>query len=120
MKIKNFPKSEKKLQEFLRRNLEAFQKNVMKDSPTEILAPPDIQEEWVVKYSEVVLTTEPRTVVDFLDEQGIYITTDYIYQEGFVCHVVGANWIGRVYENRIEAELEAFEAAFELLEEKLK
>ena len=92
MKIAQFPKSEKKLQEFLRRNLEAFQKNVMKEAPVEIMAPPEIQEEWVKKYSEVVLTTEPYTIISFLDENDINIIVDKI----------GGIWLSKINNNLLE------------------
>lgn len=119
IKIKEFPKTEKKLKGFLRRNLEAFQKNVMKEAPTEILEVPEIQEEWVEKYASVVLDTEPYTVTCFLDEEGVIVTTDYIHGKGFMCNIVDSEFSSQVYKNRLEAEREAFVEAIKILEEKL-
>lgn len=117
MNIKDFPKSEKKLQEFLRRNLEAFQKNVMKEAPVEIMAPPEIQEEWVKKYSEVVLTTEPYTIISFLDENDINIIVDKI--GGIWLSKINNNLLEGKYSSRVEAEISKYEEAFQLLENTL-
>lgn len=120
IKISDFPKTERKLQAFLRRNLEAFQKNIMKEAPKDILEVPGIEEGWVKKYSEVVVETEPRTFTDFLDEEGVIIGTDYnTHNMGFTCNIVGTLFSSHIYRNRIEAEREAFEEAIKILEGRL-
>ena len=115
--LKQFPKSEKKLQEFLRRNLEAFQKNVMKEAPVEIMAPPEIQEEWVKKYSEVVLTTEPYTVISFLDENNINIIVDKT--NSIWSSKINNSPLEGKYNSRVEAEISKYEEAFQFLENSL-
>jgi len=114
--LKQFPKARIKLEKFFRRNLEAFQKNIMKEAPTDILEIPKIEEEWVKKYTESSLATQPRILYDFLDENEIYITID-MFQGKFFGKIIGSLYKTKEYDERVECELETFQEAFRQLED---
>lgn len=119
IELKQFPKSEKLLQEFFRRNLEAFQKNVMKEAPTEILEIPKIEDEWVKKYTESSLVTNPGILTSFFDENGIImeIGVDRTMEPKF-CYSFGENNSDLFY-TRTEAEMEGWKECFKQLEQRL-
>lgn len=118
MDIKQWPKSQQKLKEFTKKYLMAFQKNVMKDAPTDILEIPEITEEMAEKFIPAMLMTQKRNLYDFFSENNIEIElgVDRTMEPKF-CYSFGDDNSDLFY-TRLEAEDEAFKAAFKLLEEK--
>lgn len=114
-----FPKSSKKLQEFVKRNLIAFQKNIMKETKEKgEFEIPEITDEMAQRLTEGTLITRPRDLFDFFDEQEIFITIEW-FQGNFIGHIVSTIYATKEYKERVEAEQELFEEAFKILEEKL-
>jgi len=120
MNIKEFPKSEALLQEFFKKNLLAFQKNIMKDAPMEGMSVPEITGEMSKAYMESMLLTNTRLLFDFFDENKVYIQVLYYGEKGFLPLVVGMNNdMEHTFPDRMEAEHFAFKTAFEILEKQL-
>jgi len=115
--LKEFPKSKKLLQEFGKKNLLAFQKNIMKEAPVEGLEIPEISDEMAESYANALLTTQPRILYDFFDENELYISV-IRNADNWSADVEGTDETG-LYNTRIEAEFALFKIAFKLLEEKL-
>jgi hypothetical protein len=57
-----------------------------------------------------------RTIYDFLDENKIFLTTDYIFEEGFIVKFAGYKTV-EGHLSRIEAEITGIKAAIKYMEE---
>lgn len=131
--INEFPKSKKLLGEFGKRNLSAFQKNIMKEREIEGVEIPEITDEMADSYASALLTTNPRILFDFFDENEIFISIRCAAKDVFYFRwnvkfdkgndVEHPEALGRStasnFTTRLECEKEAFNLAFKLLEEKL-
>lgn len=113
-----YPKGKKLLEEFARRNLAEFQKNIMKDAPVEGLEIPAITDEMAEQYAKALLTTQPRILYDFFDENGIIIEITFSDKEGGWDYNVN-NTRSLNYASRLQAENNAFYESFRQLEEKI-
>lgn len=117
--INEFPKSKKLLGEFGKRNLSAFQKNIMKEREIEGVEIPEITDEMADSYANALLTTQPRILFSFFDENKLYIDITYDDLGVFYKQVYTGELDKIMYQNREEAEIAGFLEAFKLLEEKL-
>lgn len=116
--LNDFPKGKKLLQEFAKRNLLAFQKNVMKEQPIEGLEIPEITEEMAENYANALISSQPRLILDFMDENEIFICTSF-FQGEFFGNIPGSLYESKAHKERIELEQEMYNEAFKQLEEKL-
>lgn len=114
--LNDFPKGKKLLQEFAKRNLLAFQKNVMKEQPVEGLEIPEITEEMAESYANALITTNLRILYDFWDEQGLKISI-VENDNKFIGEVSRTSLHTKEYDNRLECEQEIFEQCFKKEEE---
>ena len=118
MNIKDYPKSYKLLQAFVKKNLIAFQKNITKDITGDVEVP-EITDEWAEKMTEGMIITQRRSLLDFFDQQELFITIEW-FQGNFIGKIVGTLFQSKEYKDRMECEMETFEQAFIELEEQLK
>lgn len=117
MNINDFPKSKEKLKGFVKQTLLKFQE-VSSEAAKEAFIP-EVTEEMVDQYIQVILLLQSRNLYDFFDMNKLYITIDYVYQEGFMANIVGTEFSSKKYDYRVGAEKEVFEEAFKILEETL-
>lgn len=113
-----YPKGKKLLEEFAKRNLLAFQKNVMKDAPLEGLEIPEITDEMAENYANALITTQPRILIDFMDSNDIFMCTEF-FQGEFFGNIPGSLYKSKGYKERVEMEQDMYLEAFQQLEEKL-
>lgn len=116
--IKEYPKSKKLLEDFARKNLLAFQKNITKEQPVEGIEIPEITDEMAEQYANALLVTNPRILFDFMDSQEIFICID-MFQGEFFGSIIGSLYKSNKYKERVELEQEMYVEAFKQLEEKL-
>jgi hypothetical protein len=114
------PKALEKLEAWVRTGLEGFQRiSITQLEIKDDVKIPEISNEHVSKATEVMLTSYFRTLYDFFDLNKIFLTIDYIFEEGFVVNVVGTEYLGQGSVTRIEAEIIGFKEAFRVMEEGL-
>lgn len=111
------PKAMEKLIEWVRVNLENFQRVMIDQLGTiggDVTIPP-ITAEHAEGATKSMLTSYYRTLYDFFDENKIFLTTDYIFEEGFVVAFSGYKSVEGSL-SRIDAEILGIKKAFEALE----
>ena len=115
------PKALKKLLDWVRGGLEGYQRVAMTQLQVDSssIKIPEVTEEHVQKAAEALLVSYFRTLYDFFDQNKIFLTMDYIFEEGFIINVVGSEYLGHGSVTRIEAEIIGFREAFRVLEEQL-
>lgn len=128
-----FPKSKKLLQEFAKKNLLAFQKNIMKENKVEGVEIPEITDDMAENYATALLSTNPRILYDFFDEQEIYLSIRNARKDNFYfswnvkfdkgvykdCSKAAGKSSISSFKTRLECEDDAYKFIFKLLEEKL-
>ena len=116
-----YPKTMSKLMGWVKRNLENFQKTMISQVGSSIgddVEIPKITDEHAEAATGAILTSYSKTLYDFLDENKIFLTVDYIFEEGFVVAFAGYKSV-EGHLNRIEAEMVGFKAAFAKMEEEI-
>lgn len=113
------PKAMAKLVEWVRGKLVRFQE-IMKSQiqMEEDVETPIITLEWAENATEALLKSYHRTLWDWFDENKLFITTDYIFEEGFVVAFNGYKTV-EGHLSRIEAEITGIKAAIKHMEEGL-
>lgn len=113
------PKATALLVEWVKQSLQRFQDVMTSQLPIgENVTIPEITNEHAEKATGALLTSYYRTLFDFLDQNKIFLTTDYIFEEGFVVAFSGYKTV-EGHMTRIEAEIAGIKAAFKHLEEQL-
>lgn len=137
--INNYPKSKILLQNSLKGILQAMQGGMMsklkETAGANIDAQvPDISDELVAKYMDMILNTEAnqRSLFDFFDGNRIFITITKIPGDGFMYNIYNSNESTMIasitnsgdspknFSSRLLAEKDAFINAFDILEAKLQ
>jgi len=115
-----YPKALYRLVEWVHSSLMGFQKVMLSqlEVEKETISIPEVTKEHAEKATEALLTSYPRSLFDFFDLNKIFLTTDYIFEEGFVIAFAGYKTI-EGHLTRIEAEMTGIKAAFATLETQL-
>jgi len=104
-----YPKSHEKLVDFILGRLQTASK--IMGAPPE--GTPQVPREFGERVVTGLLMGNWRTLYDFFDENEIIVLLQCI---GKFSYSVGRDWVGE-FNTRVEAEKEAFEAAFKMLED---
>lgn len=123
MNINDFPKSKEKLKGFVKQNLLKFQEATSEAAKEALI--PEITDEMVDQYIQVILLVQSRNLYDFFDMNKIFI--NIIYQFGHFTWNSTTEVDGKgieytdvtEYSFRAEAEWKAFEQAFKEMEGQL-
>ena len=127
-------KSREKLRVFVKKQLLAMQQDMLSRLPENTdIDLPDIPEVLVDQALEVYVGTANRNLLDFFDEEGIYISIHCAAKDNFYFRwnekfnkgddIEHSNAVGKSsatnFTSRKDCEIEAFTVAFKLLEDKL-
>ena len=116
MNINDFPKSKEKLKEFVKQNLLKFQEATSEAAKEALI--PEITDEMVDQYIQVILLVQSRNLYDFFDMNKIIIEIGYLDTDETWDYAI--NSLGESnFKSRIEAEGKAFEHAFKEMEGQL-
>lgn len=99
---------------FLGKLLDSLKDNSVPDDFKEYVRAQDLEEEKIAK----IIDAGPRMLFDVFDEHKVYIQITYYDGPKFWCSINGVE-SGNKYDTRIEAEKEAVEGAFQMLNDKL-
>ena len=99
---------------FLRKLLDSLKDNSVPDDFKEYVRAQDLEEDKIAK----IIDAGPRMLFDVFDEHKVYIQITYYDGPKFWCSINGVE-SGKKYDTRIEAEKEAVEGAFQMLNDKL-
>jgi hypothetical protein len=114
-----YPKTMAKLVEWVKEKLERFQAVMLEQiqvDERENVKIPEITLEWAENATGALLRSYHRTLWDFFDENKLFITTDYIFEEGFVVNFPGYKTV-EGHLSRIEAEIAGIKAAIKYMED---
>lgn len=112
-----FPNVVEKLRLWVGNNLKTFQENMARLSKSENLTIPEISGEVVEKAVEATVQMVPRDLYCFFDSYKIFVLIDYIFEEGFIVNLIGADNKTKAFDTRREAEAVGFMDAFKILNE---
>ena len=127
MNIAEYPKSTKKLKEFVKNQLVTFQNGLvdhLKLSGQEVDIP-EIGDTEVKNYTELLLDNNPRILYDFFDKEGLMLLLDADEMHSWSWqirhykkkHLEVINYDNQFLTTRIQCELDGFESAFKTLEQ---
>ena len=113
--LENFPKATLVVKQwFLNKLLESLKDSSVPDDFKEFVKAQDMENANISK----MIDANPRILFDVFDEHKLYIQITYYDGPKFWCSINGVE-SGNKYDTRLEAEKEAIEGAFQMLNDKL-